>query len=344
MTTLVVQTNRLLDNFKKIKKAAGSEIIPVLSGNGSGFGDTAVAGILKNYVGMIAVSRIEEAVRLKTDDRMLEVLLLTPYSTEEEVGSIVEHDIIATIASNDSAVLLSGIAEQAGKRVRAHIKFDIGAGFFGFTVAEAAKAAQTVKYLKNIDIVGAYSEIAPRSTKKFAREQYETFLSALQSLAREGISYGMAHIAADETALMYPWMRMDAVRASTSLYGRLSINDKWGLDKVGRLVSNICDMRWIRAGTTIGEQRVKIKSNKLIAAVPVGYADGLLTSGGKGHSIFGSGKSYCDMSGRKVRIVGRPGYTTTHIDVTGQSCSVGDMVSFDVSPYYVSPFIRREYV
>lgn len=42
MTTLMVQTNRLLDNFKRIKKAAGSDIIPVLSGNGSGFGDTAI--------------------------------------------------------------------------------------------------------------------------------------------------------------------------------------------------------------------------------------------------------------------------------------------------------------
>ena len=143
MTTLMVQTNRLLDNFKRIKKAAGSDIIPVLSGNGSGFGDTAIASILKDYVGMIAVSRIEEAIRIKTNDRMLEVLLLTPYSTEEEVRNIIEYDITATVASNDSAVLLSGIAEQAGKQAKAHLKFDIGAGFFGFTSPEAAKAAQT---------------------------------------------------------------------------------------------------------------------------------------------------------------------------------------------------------
>ncbi len=344
MTTLMVQTNRLLDNFQRIKKAAGSEIIPVLSGNGSGFGDTAIAEILKDYVGMVAVSRVEEAVRLKTHDRMLEVLLLTPYSTEEEVRSIIEYDITATVASNDSAVLLSGIAEQAGKRAKAHLKFDIGAGFFGFTPPEAAKAAQTVKYLKNIDITGVYTETAPKSGKKLARIQYESFLGILQVLGREGLQYGMAHIAADETALMYPWMKMDAVRVSNSLYGRLSVKDKWGLDKVGRLVSNVCDMRWIRAGTTIGEQRVKIRSNKLVAAVPVGYADGLLVYSDKGHSIFGGRKSYCDMSGRKVRIIGRPGYTTTHIDITGMDCSVGDMVSFDVSPYYINPLIRREYV
>lgn len=49
---------------------------------------------------------------------MLEVLLLTPYSTEEEVRSIIEYDITATVASNDSAVLLSGIAEQAGKQAK----------------------------------------------------------------------------------------------------------------------------------------------------------------------------------------------------------------------------------
>lgn len=344
MTTLVVQTGKLSDNFRRIKKAVGSSVIPVLSGNGSGFGDTAVADILGDSAPFVAVSRIEEAIRLKMHDRRLEVLLLIPYSTEQEVSAIVEHDIIATVASNDSAVLLSGIAERSGKRVRAHIKFDVGAGFFGFAPAEASKAAQTLKYLKNIDITGAYSEVSPRCGKKLAREQYDAFLGALQTLSREGVSYGMTHIASDETALMYPWMRMDAVRMSGALYGRIGIKDKWGLDKVGRLVSDICDIRWIKAGSTVGDTRVKIKSNRQIAAVPVGYADGLHTSEGGKHNIFGKGKSYCDMSGRRVRIVGRPGYTETHIDVTEMHCSVGDTVSFDVSPYYVSPFIKREYV
>ena len=134
MTTLMVQTDRVLHNLHTFQKAVGrAAVIPVLSGNAYGAGDTQMAKLLfAEGIRLVAVSRLEEAVRVKNAIAGLDVLLLTPYSTEAAAEEIVRHDIVATVGSYDSAVVLSGIAGKAGKKVRIHFKFDTGNGRFGF--------------------------------------------------------------------------------------------------------------------------------------------------------------------------------------------------------------------
>ncbi len=150
MTTYMVQTERILDNFKLIKKRVGkTAIIPVLAGNAFGLGDTVVARMLAEEEGILlfAVSRLEEAERLKTAVRGIDVLLITPYTTEPDLERIIRADIIASIGTNETAVRLSGIAARMGRKARVHLKFDTGCGRTGYLPEDALKAAQTLKFL-----------------------------------------------------------------------------------------------------------------------------------------------------------------------------------------------------
>lgn len=365
MTTLMVQTDRVLHNLHTFQKAVGrAAVIPVLSGNAYGAGDTQMAKLLfAEGIRLVAVSRLEEAVRVKNAIAGLDVLLLTPYSTEAAAEEIVRHDIVATVGSYDSAVVLSGIAGKAGKKVRIHFKFDTGNGRFGFLPEEVSKAVQAAKYMDNLVLTGVYAHISGSECKKEkqVRRQYETLKEMLTALRREGISYGVVHAAGTLPALLYPWLRLDAVRCGSALMGRLSgVKDRWGFKKVGRLCSEVCDVRWVPAGYHVGYGRTyRTKRPTKIALVPAGLADGLTAENARtlltGRGFFSALRAAirrvsrqkrltCDVKGRPARILGYVDYESTMVDVTKVECAPGDIVSFDTVPSSVDGSVRRSYV
>ena len=117
---LMVQTERILANLRILQKQAGSTpLIPVLEANAGGLGDVEIARLLQEAgVGTIAVARLEEAVRIADAVRGLDILLLTPYSAEEDVAAILQYDIIGAVGSNDAAVLFSSLSRKMRCRAR----------------------------------------------------------------------------------------------------------------------------------------------------------------------------------------------------------------------------------
>lgn len=342
-TTLLVQTDRILHNLELLQKqAGGAGVIPNLSANAYGLGDVAVGQLLaREGCALMAVSRLDEAERLLNAVTGIQILLLTPYSTEAEAARIVQRDIIATVGSNDGAVLLSGVAGQMGKKARCHLRFDLGSGAAGYLPADAGKAAQAVKFLPHLAVDGVYAQIDGETGEKHARLQYEEFQRVLADLSKEKIRVGMAHVSDAAAALRFPWAKLDAVRMGPALTGRLTVRDKWGFKKVGRLVTEIVDVRWVPKGRHI--QGGKLRRPTRVATLPVGRADGLFTEGKSGIKLFGR-KRCCEFQGRKLPILGRPDYTNTMVDVTGVDCGAGDQVSFEVDPCFIGGGLRREYV
>ena len=347
MTTLLVQTERILYNLQLMQKKVGkAEVLPVLSGNAFGLGDAAVAQVLATRAGVkfFAVSRLEEAERIAASVKAVDILILTPYSTEEEITRILQGGFLATVDSPECAVLLSGVAKRLGVTARVHLKFDCGFGRFGFLCEDAAKAAQSIRFLDNLSVCGVYSHMGKCKKEKQAKTQCKRFMDAVQTLRREGVDCGLVHLASTYNALCYPFLRLNMVRMGEGLSGRLSGRDRWGFKRVGRLVSEVCDVRWIPAGHPIGEEGKKRRRATKVAVAPVGSADGLLMERDRRPGLFSKPKWGCEITGEDLPVIGKPGYTSTLIDVTGTDCAAGDAVSFDISPRFVSPFLRRDYV
>lgn len=363
MSALVVQKESIIENYKIMKNETGVTVIPVLKGNAYGLGDVEMARILwDSGVRLFAASRIEEALRLHNELPEAEILLLSPYSTEEDAKKIIEAGITAAVGSYESAVLLNGIAAKHEVKCRVHLKFDTGMGRFGFLPEDAEKAANAAKYLENLEICGCFTHLSNSFGKdrKGVLKQFELFKKCIATLENAGINPGMRHIANSNAALLYPELRLDAIRTGSALLGRVSAKNDLGLKRVGYLKSNICDTRWLPAKHNIGYANTfKTRKPMRIAVIPVGYADGLFTEKSKDtfrfrdilrygfHDfklLFGDGRLYCKIGGKKVPLIGRSGLCTVVADISSIECSEGDEVIFDVNPLFINSNVERLYV
>lgn len=346
---LLVQSDRILDNFRILQKQAGrTPLLPLLEANAYGFGDAETARLLAGEgVGALAVSRLEEGIRVVEAVRGVDILLMTPYAGEEDCLTILKYGLIAAVGSNDSAVLLSSLGRQHRMRVRIQLCFDFGMGRFGFEPQEAAKAAQTIKHLENVELCGVFTVLPSGDCGKARRQQQvRDFRRVLAALEREGLKPGITHMADVQQAAESPEMACGAVRVGPDLFGRGPQKDHRGLKRVGRAVSEVCDLKWLTPGCTAGDDgRCRIRRATRVAVVPAGLADGLFTDlpEEKGFLFFRR-RRWCDIGGKKAAVIGRVGLTALTVDVTDIDCAPGDIVSFEADPVGISAFIPRDYV
>ena len=112
---------------------------------------------------------------------------------------------------------------------------------------------------------------------------------------------------------------MDMCRLGLGLYG---INPRTNetLDNVSTLKTTILQLRKVPAGDSVGYSRKTIlERDSMIAAIPIGYADGL-------DRHLSNRRGYCLVNGQKADYVGNICMDVAMIDVTGIDCKEGDSV------------------
>jgi alanine racemase len=110
------------------------------------------------------------------------------------------------------------------------------------------------------------------------------------------------------------------VRLGIGLYGISPIAEDATLHPISTLKSIILQIREVPADETVGySRRGTLKRNSRIAALPIGYADGL-------NRKLGNGKGYCIVNGQKAPYVGNICMDVCMIDVTDIDCKEGDVV------------------
>ncbi|MDR2753685.1 MAG: alanine racemase [Oscillospiraceae bacterium] len=360
MPTLRINTTALLHNLKALQAAAGdAQVIPVLKANAYGLGAVRVAALLAQAgVRLVAVSRLEEAEELAAARVPLEVLLMTPYHTESALQKIAALGLTAAIESVEQAQTLNALAQGS---VKVHLKFDTGMGRFGFLPPQAKQAAEAVLALKNLRVTGVFSHLSNcfRPGEKSVLCQAEAFDGVVNTLRENGVEPGLTHLANTNGLLLYPGLRHNAVRSGSALLGRLAYADRWGFRPVCELQAEICGVRTLPAGHTIGYANTYITKQKTrVAVVPVGYADGIFTEKSRDTFRFFDLLRYLYhdallllkkprlagvLHGRRVPVVGRVGLTNLSLDVTNVDCAPGDTVSFYVNPLLVRETAARVY-
>jgi alanine racemase len=89
---------------------------------------------------------------------------------------------------------------------------------------------------------------------------------------------------------------------------------------VSTLKTTILQLRHVPAGETVGYSRKgKLNRDSVIAAIPIGYADGL-------NRHLGNRHGYCLVNGQKAEYVGNICMDVAMIDVTDIPCMEGDQV------------------
>ena len=373
MKQLIINKNDLRHNINIIKKLANLDtpndngqkykIIGVVKGNGYGLGAIEYSKFLiDNGIEMLAIATLEEGLLLREAGIKENILMLSGTSDEEEIKGLIQNDIILTLGSVESVKIADNLAMELNKNVRAHIKIDTGFGRYGFIYSDIKTIVETIKNIKNIKIEGMYSHfsIAYYKKNKWTIEQFNRFMSLVETLKLNDINIDMLHICNSPGFLNYPSMHLNAARIGSAFLGRVNCENPVGLKKIGQIETNITEIKTVPKGYTIGYlNSYKTKKETKMAIVQFGYMEGYNV--GKRQDMFRLVDRLRDISdaikslfkkqtltviihNKRYNIIGKSGMYHLAIDITGSDIKTNDIVRIDVNPLYVNSKVRREYI
>ncbi|WP_308617783.1 alanine racemase [uncultured Eubacterium sp.] len=301
-------------NNTRAKLPQGCKLLGVIKADAYGHGAVELARFLENKCDFFGVACIEEAVELKKAGIKTPILILS-YVAPAFYDLVVKYDIRIPVFSYDTAKALSDEAVKQGKTVPFHFCIDTGMSRIGFQVnEESADVCKQICTLPNIEAEGLFSHFATADetdlTKALAqREKYKAFVEMLES--RE-IQIPIKHLN-NSAGIMNFDEYFDMCRMGIILYGLYPSEevDKSLLDikPVMSWLTHISHIKTLEAGREVSYGGTfKTTEPRVIATIPVGYADG--------YPRCLSDKGRVIINGQYAPIVGRVCMDQFMVDVT----------------------------
>ena len=290
------------------------KLLGVIKADAYGHGAVELAHLLDEKCDFFGVACIEEAVELKKAGVKAPVLILG-YVDSNVYDLVVKYDVRIPIFSMESAVALSNEAVRQGKTVPFHFCIDTGMSRIGFQVNEqSADVCKEITLLPNIEAEGLFSHFATADeadlTKaKAQREKYKAFVKMLED---RGVNIPVKHLN-NSAGIMNFDEYFDMCRMGIILYGLYPSEevDKSLLDikPVMSWLTHITHLKTLEPGREISYGGTyKTTEPRVIATIPVGYADG--------YPRCLSNKGRVIINGQYANIVGRVCMDQFMVDVT----------------------------
>lgn len=313
-----VDLGAIRHNLTKIKEHIGKKLLVVIKANAYGHGAIKVAHAASSIADYFAVATIEEAIALR-EEGITKPILILGYVSPEYFGELVKYNIEQTIFDYESALLL---AKHGGK---AHIAVDTGMGRIGFApTKESVETIKRIAALDGIKIEGLFTHFATadEKDKSFSNEQFKLFSDFARALEAEGVHIPIKHVANSAAIIDLPHMGLDMVRCGIITYGLKPSSDVADIciKPALKLKSHVVYVKTVPAGTSVSYGRTHVtESERVIATIPVGYADG--------YPRALSNRGRVTINGCYAPIVGRVCMDQFMVDVTDiPNVKVGDTV------------------
>jgi alanine racemase len=302
-TRAEIDFRKLAHNLESIrkhirKKSRGKKIkiCGVVKANAYGHGIEKVSRELVNLgVDYLGVANYDEAIKLRrlVPDAPILVfgtLIHSKLQPKEYVSTLLKYNLIATVASLDTAKFLDYYSGKLQKKFTVHIKVDTGMKRIGFDVKRAYKNIMHILTLKNVYVEGIFTHFATSESrnKVFAYRQLSFFQDLLEDLRKSGVEFPIVHSANSGAVLDIRESYFDMVRPGLILYGyypSAEVKNKIDLEPIMNLKSKVTFIKRVEPKTSISYGRLYFtKRRTYIGSVPVGYGDGywrLLTNKSK---------------------------------------------------------------
>jgi alanine racemase len=318
-TKTIVDLDALAANFLASKDYIGRDIryMAVVKADAYGHGAVACARRLEaEGVDWFGIAIPEEGVELRDAGITAPILCLGLFwAGQEEL--IVENRLTPVIFDEAEALRLNEFAGRRDETLDIHVKIDTGMGRLGSRFETVIDLAKTLKSLRNLKVNGLMTHFASAEAPEendFTNKQIDRFEECRRAFAEAGHEPAWIDLANSPGAIRHPRSRPNLVRLGGALYGLIDdilpgTSDRPELRPVLSLVSKIAHLKRLPAGETLGYGRTfTTERESLIAAVPIGYADG-----------YPRGLSNCGkaaINGQLAPVAGRVSMDWTLFDVT----------------------------
>lgn len=263
----LINLKKLENNVRTIVNSSNNYKyhIAVVKANCYGLGIKCVKSILLGGANYLAVSSLEEALKLRkiTDTR---ILVLEPIDIKY-IDKAHQNNITLTISSLDY------LEKIKDKEFTCHLKINTGMNRLGISSREElGEVYKTIKN-SNINLEGIYTHIYKSSDENITQKQFERFESITKDIDLN--EFEIVHIPNSETITNYKKKDyVNGCRMGIIMYG---FSNNLNLESVFTLKSRIIEIKHIKKDETVGyDGNYKATKDELIGIVPIGYADGII--------------------------------------------------------------------
>ena len=282
LTWIEINRAALRHNYDAIQTLVGeARMICVVKANAYGCGAPQCARIFADAgAGMLAVTRVDEALELRENGIAAPLLTLAP-ALPDDYETAIRGEVTVAIGSLDEAMKLSELGVKLGRVARVQVKVNTGMNRFGALPESVAEIVGRARKLPFVEVSGVFTHLANASERDEAatRAQWEKFQDATC-----GITDLDLHVANSSALVRFPEMRLNAVRPGTLLYGQfpdgligkiaagngLKLRDPWTAK------TRVMSLQTVPKGQSFGYgSEWTARRDSKLAILGIGWADGL---------------------------------------------------------------------
>lgn len=322
-TILEVNLNALTANVNHYRSfmKPSTKMVCMVKASAYGIGSLETSKTLQDCgVDYLAVAVADEGADLRKAGITSNIMIMNPEMTSFKM--LFDYRLEPEVFNFDILEALIRAAEKEGiTNFPIHIKLDTGMHRLGFDpdrdmpqlIERLLRQTALVPCSVFSHFVGSDSD----GFDEFSHSQFEKFDRASRNLQSVYTHKILRHICNSAGIEHFPQYHLDMVRLGLGLYG-INPRDNQYINNVVTLKTTILQVRDVKAGDSIGySRRTILERDSRIAAIPIGYADGL-------NRRLGNRNCYCLVNGRRAEYVGNICMDVCMIDVTDIDCKEGD--------------------
>lgn len=303
-------------NFAQVREVVGPgvKILSIVKADAYGHGAPEVAAALAAAGSDgFGVATLEEALELREAGIRGPILVLTAIYPEH-VDEFFRADLKPALSDLPTLNALEAQTRKRGRMLKFHLKVDTGMGRLGLLHSEVESWLADLDKLGSLQLEGLFSQLAHAedASGEYTKTQLENFERVVQRLRRAGYKPPLVHLANSAGVIGVPGAHCTMVRPGLMLYGLYPAPEMARRIELRPALSwktRILQVKELPAASSVGYGRTFVTRRKsLIAALPVGYADGY-------HRLL-SNRGAVIVRGKRAPIVGRISMDLTLVDVT----------------------------
>ena len=329
-TVLEINLNAVIHNLNLYRSRIkpDTKLMVMVKAFSYGSGSFEIANVLQFHrVDYLAVAYADEGVELRKAGITLPIMVMNP--EEQSFDTMINYNLEPEIYSfrllnHFTEALKRRFSNSPTHRFPIHLELETGMKRLGFEEDQINELIIRLKNNKYVKVQSIFSHLVASDEPmhdSFTQQQLDLFTKASTNIQSHFTYPIIRHILNSGGILRFPNAQFDMVRLGIGLHGIAGVpNEQRQLQLVSTLKTTISQIRYVKAGETVGYSRRGVaKSDMTLATVGIGYADGL-------NRRLGNGVGGMMVLGKFVPIVGSICMDMTMIDITGTQAKEGTEV------------------